>query len=1230
MTNLNPIDGIGNAHYQGIHWINASAGTGKTFTLTAMIVRLLCSKYLPKQMIATTFTRKAASELRGRVRERLREVLQFFQQHRGDDSVELINAINANNDPLLSAIAQEHTGNIGYVCERLTLALDQYDELYIGTLDSLTQKLLREFSFESGQTDTLTLTEQENQLLYQTIHDALRAWIQQRPPTLIQQLYHAKVLKPVDDYFKEIRQALNFKSAQWQSVAEPSLALTIDEIEQFIQLDLNPLTQSAEWGKIDANLNKHWLKLQQYKQQHFKLNTTEHKDFMDRIPKLLTMKFRTGKDTKPTEQEQQFILQHPILQQVQTFLHKYSQYNQNIEDYSSFLLAYLTQAVQQNFAQVLQQQQETTFAEQTHRLVHALQETTGEHFAQLVHYRYPVILVDEFQDTNHDQDSILQRIWREPKRLTQGCMVMVGDNKQAIYNFRGGDMLIYRRVEQEIEQLAQQYPMLIHRYTLTQNFRSIQPLVKQLQELFLQQPDFGENVHYVQVNSNNTQRLVEQQGANLRPLRYIQMPEGQKDHLIEQTCWQILNLLQQAQNQQLYFEDSVSEEQRPVHVNDIAVLAYRNGDLEKLQELLIKHHVPVYRQSLQSVFNSSIARDVAHFLNAILHPYHEDKLKRVLYSHLFGFRVSDVIEMEQKQQLSRYMQQFAELKEIWLKRGFMTAWQTGLQQFEIWQRLVAEPNHETERFVVNLRHLGDILAEYSEYFTGANHLLTWYEQQLNHPQQREWEIERKLSNQQGIQLLTIHKSKGLEFKIVFLLSANANTLTDIKKESFIFSVSPEQQRIIHVGTNDDLAIQQHEERKRAEQNRLWYVALTRASYRIYAMLEPQGKDTFNGIDVWRCVQPESHQLEPLLETAPNFHYQAETQTSLLIDAHDLPEQRFYAKTKTSFSTLTQHLKAEDERPLEQSNLQKVDDESLIQQGFERQVKIQPELIATTPSHQPHLDLLWIQQCLPKGTLSGSFFHHVIEQLTFTDIAQTQHDNERYAQTVLELERCFKHGFEYIKQQLRQEYQKIIVTEHGEQLDESRIDTQLYHDLIQWLVRMVSTPIVEQMSLQQLPTTHYQRELKFQLALQQQDFNSPALEQLFEQYGIQLNLNQRLSDRYLTGAIDLVFFDGQRYHVLDYKTHHLGNQPQHYCWQNLNANMHYAQYLLQASLYLVALHRYLKCNLQGYKMEKHLGNAHYLYVRGMTGQAQQGVYPCQIEHKLIEELDRFLGYYHDTP
>ncbi|MDN5555289.1 MAG: UvrD-helicase domain-containing protein, partial [Acinetobacter sp.] len=255
---------IADMSFQGLHWIEASAGTGKTFTLSSLMVRIFLGAYLPNQVIATTFTRAAAAELKSRVRARLVETLRYFEGCQSLTEREIQAKIAVEQDPLFIKALTDYAQRVGFAQERLKLVIDQLDELFVGTLDSFSQKLLREFSFESGKIERADITDDAQSYTQQLIHDVLREWIQAQPQPVVNYLLLKQKLKTEQAYVPIVENSLNFASAQFQQVEKPVLDLTQFEqaIDQFTALDVAQIESLKDYyapeGQYHAVLGKKW------------------------------------------------------------------------------------------------------------------------------------------------------------------------------------------------------------------------------------------------------------------------------------------------------------------------------------------------------------------------------------------------------------------------------------------------------------------------------------------------------------------------------------------------------------------------------------------------------------------------------------------------------------------------------------------------------------------------------------------------------------------------------------------------------------------------------------------------------------------------------------------------------------------------------------------------------------------------------------------------------------
>ncbi|MFK4203457.1 UvrD-helicase domain-containing protein [Acinetobacter junii] len=1219
---------IRDIQFEGLHLIEASAGTGKTYTLSSLMVRIFLEKYLPHQVIATTFTRAAAAELKTRIRARLVEIQQFLEPFRNVLEADIYQFALQENDPLKQHVLQNFAPRIAYACERLKLVIDQLDELFVGTLDSFSQKLLREFAFESGKIERAQITEDAKAYTRQLIHDVLREWIQAQPQPLIDTLYMVGGLKNVDYFIGMVESSLNFSSAQFKLPNFPEIewAQLQQWRQQAQQIELNCL---AEYFNLDGAHYSH-INGTTFRNHAF------NKLFSESLPQLLKTLaetenlqvfdayFSSQRDAafkfldKLNEQKifkkcpadiSEGFYQHPTLLQLQRLLQSLQQTQQQFEQLQVYLKAYLCVEVKKRLPQILQQKGETTFAQQIKTLSDALKGEQGHRFAVFVQARYPLILVDEFQDTNQDQDDMLATIWRHPQRYQKGCMIMVGDRKQAIYGFRGGDMLTFLNAYQDI--MAKQG----REYKLIHNHRSVKELVEVVDALFQRQIDFGEQVIYdpIQAGERPHPALIDDHQINPAPLRWLQLADSKEQ--ATQVAWKIQSLLNQAHLNQLYLQ---GETRKAIDEDDIAVLSRSHRQLDEVQQALQHLGIRVNRPSKRSVFDSPIAQDVAALLTALLHPFDEAKLKRALLSRLFGFDLNRLLVLEQSPiGLSEYMQSFDDLREMWINQGFLVAWQQCLNQFEIWQQLVITQSKDNERAVVNLRHLTDILSQHSEHVQGPQNLYHWYLKQLNSPSDREWELEHKLSSEAGVQLMTIHQSKGLEFKIVFLLGANKSPSN--QSEALNFSTTEIQlpetgqirtQRVVAIADKNflqDTEINQHQQRAQAEQNRLWYVALTRASHRVYAVFEPEKGDKAkaSALAFWKNQAEVFQHIysadEACLQERPATLRTAKTSQDLTLAAQPLPTQRFYARGKTSFSYLAQHLKHKANRMDRLANM----DQNL--QQAEDELELTQIIIDERPVSQP---IAWIKQNFPKGALAGNFLHEIFELIDFQ-----QPDT-----WVEEIRRRFKNTYQSLWSDLFSLYQQQFP-------EQPQAEQLLYQWIAEWLQEVLATPLNGEFQLKQLIAGQYLSECPFYLSLSDRVLAMQRIQQLFEEYDIYMpELLEAKSARYLNGSIDLVYFDGQRYHIADYKSNYLGADQSDYGAEQIADSMSLSSYWLQAGLYLVALHRYLRVKLQNYNIAEHLGGASYLYLRGMNGQAQQGYFYWKPNDEFILRLDAILGYF----
>ena len=1253
---------------QGLHLIEASAGTGKTWTLATLMVRLIVEgKFFTRQIIATTFTRAAAAELKARIRK-------SFENYR---SV-LTQAIDAPDITLQQSIARQdwlavhflQTLNVDqqvHAQKLLQLALDTFDELFVGTLDSFCQKLTSEFAFDSGQYESLQISEKDSELCYQVLHQSLREWYSQQSPRLIELLVITGQYKDVTHFQGNIQQVLNFLSAPIEQVDVPQFDWQAYDAAHQAMCDINNHAHEktlADFNEFLSENGKYYQHLHGSKafKKHgdllapligsisshsvsYLMTLEEHEKFAALLDAFLDIdaQFKTKDENRVALAE---FYKLPQLAVIQACAMARQELNQQLEQTAKYINYYLSLKVRDTLPQLLADQGETTFSQQMRSLSQALQNDPEQALAQHIQHRYPVALVDEFQDTNNDQDQIIAQIWRNARPESKNCLILVGDPKQAIYGFRGGDMLTYKKARADV--LSKQGKQ----HFLQFNHRSIAPLVKAVDTLLQRQIDLGEGIEYAPVEAagNNKTQLcwqTDQQdiAVNPHPLRWLAVKE-QKTNL-QQIAWQIIQLLNASAAAKLYWQQESEQAPQPLQPNDIAVLCRTNSQLDVIETILLQAKIPVCRSAHINVLASMMAAEVAALMQLMLNPLHEGYLRRVLSGVLVGQTLADLLVLDQNpDELTRLQGLFIQLAEQWHQFGFLSAWQSFSRRFNVWPQLATVEN--AERHIVNLRHVVELIHHRAQSLSGQHYLLNWLMQQMQHPSQRDSELERRLSGAEGVQLMTIHKSKGLEFPIVFVGSLDKGKTDSIQLAFY----EQDQQRMLSFDAKNKAHEKAHRARESAEQKRLMYVALTRASACLYVVAPPLPElDTkgnlkpakgllYHWLSVnqheWLCTNSK---IEDELIECPKFFY-TQHDTPPPLDARPLPIQRQHAWGLTSFSQLSRYHKFTSNTPATNDSALNSNQLNTVEQGSVHQSASATGGAAVLTSESSTADrMLYVDEpdaiseseiSEPSSTLSpldeskGASIspQQTIEHFCFAFPRGTQAGE------------CLHGILERIHPQQPEHWQEIF----NHQLQKFAINLDVLveknpvltlDNMQSWFNDILHAQLPDGATLASLKSQIH--EFEFHLALTPQQLDTQAIYQLMQQFDLPVStLNPVMNARFLHGYIDLVYEHNNKYYVADYKSNSLKTAGQPDCVDNyqpaaMQTNMSEAGYWLQAVLYQVALHRYLRVRLPEYQPAQHLGGVVYLYLRGMReGEAQTGVLHWEVDMQLINQLDELLG------
>ena len=1198
---------------EGRALIEASAGTGKTWTLTGIILRLLIEGgYPPREIIATTFTRKAAAEMQQRVHKRLhalRENLKAIAARylaeetvlndddglaiRLDDIIGGSGGDLINRHLILNAVAKHGLDGLIAIFSRVESLQARLDELFIGTIDSLCQRWLAEFALETGNDERLQINE-NSPALEETIHDTLRRLLhenhQHDPETFAQMLadgaYHDS-----DAYLAAAREATSHRhaaidsgdvSADYDRDRHQALTRQLRELDAAVIADWQAMIDAPEFAAAVAK-NAAWYKqrdaLPQLLQQlHQEL------PFNDRTEALASGFGKPRISSKQTALTAAFTA-HPFTLLIRDLLAARDARQNHLDHHKRQTIASLLETVRQTYPQALEARGETTFSEKTARINEAL--AHPQHGTNLAHYltrRYPVMLVDESQDLNDEQAALLERTYlQEDGERKHGFLLLVGDPKQAIYGFRGGDVANYNRLKTRFRPDEQ------HR--LDTNRRSSPNLIAALNEHYLQDDNarLGADITYHEAQAANpAQTILAADGSPIaRPMQ-----------------WTHSGTTQDSETDTIAALVARLTDGTGIAPRDIQILMRSNSSLETLQNKLHAQHIDSERSHDRSVFTGAVARTFADLLAALEQPEHRDRQNRLLSGLYYGYSQQDLDRLAAIEQgeiparadeltLAELREALTQAHDAWQSWGLLAALNPLLthEKHNIWQTLAACPAPDNLRHLLDLRHIQTILAEHAPKQRPAQ-FGAWWRAQLAAPPDADWAKAPPLPGQNAVHLLTIHKAKGLEAPVVILATGSnhkgggANPVPTWRyRDGDTIRIS------LAKPANTPIDQQENE-----EQRRLLYVGLTRAKNLLLVAHRECKPDKANPTPTeklyltyaqnpGRCPHAGETSAEALAARPYRAHPSHEPPTNPPPQQSGGGQGRGCENPRSTAPTWRTRFQG----------WQRSSFSALLRDALEPTSPDLADYAVATPQNAPDAPPdADIRYTYPRGTAPGSALHAVLERI--------RPDNRRDWRRYLEHDnRQWQLGLE------------------PTQLDacENWLEAIQYCELPQ-----------SRISLGASKQGAHRSEYGFTLGSDARvALDIPAINAHFAAHGYPLHLSDKHRHiRYLRGEIDHLYQHDGRYYILDYKTNHLGNSPADYTPENIRAAMGDHHYWLQAALYQVALHRLLQTRLADYDPARHLGGIEYLYLRGIDpAHPANGKYGWNYPPEFIAGLDRILGH-----
>jgi exodeoxyribonuclease V beta subunit len=1143
--------------------IEASAGTGKTFSIQNIIVRLLiepCGQEEPillHKILVVTFTRAAARDLRIRIRLNIEQALNFLQDQQGQEHI-----VDQAPD-YLQAILEKGEEAIKHARKRLQQALFTFDQAQIFTIHSFCARMLHQFAMESDM--GLHSLSGEDPLPSMEIMANIRDFF--RTEVRMEQYSPAQIeifLKEDPHQQKLLRMMLSgygfpsyppfgdlhIQFSDCMLSLKKNLLLTSEKIIQDFCLQARFYRQDRGETKAET-LAKMISFAKLFDQEEWSFEDLDRL-ILDGIIwiKALNPKLLKGEPPSPRE------LHYPDLsKQLETTLYPL------IEEASNFgiLLARMACDCQRFLRRYQQEEEKFSPDDILHKMNNALNEPL---FLTQVQESYQAALIDEFQDTDPWQWEIFRRLFISEMHDWRGYLYLVGDPKQSIYSFRQADIYTYLAAAQALG--------MSRCFSLNVNYRSQPRLVEALNALFdphylphfIPLPKKSLHLSYQPVQSpvTNQKTLFEDERGAI----HFFIADGQA--FIKS---KISDLEEQVFFPFIAQEMTRLKMQKNISFKQFAVLVRDRHQASRLAEFFKRHHIPYLNQRGASLASSPALRSLIDLLHALLHPQDRGASRVVLGSPMLGWTYHELKARESMEFILLFIQR---LRMCLFEKGFAAFFQKMLRELcrpngpTVQEQILSR--EEGVEFYRDLQQIADIVIDHQYREWNAPEGIIPFLDQFKIWEQNNDERIKQFQDPtaEGVKILTLHVSKGLEFDIVFALGLANRT----EYHEDLYPIESHGKILLTPLKEDCEKHRRYCEESDAEKMRQLYVSLTRAKFQLYIPVALHMSSE-------RLKLGEASPMDLFLarfKQAP-VTYEALYERIKFDKGHHLLNF-LEDEGQRHFITYSIHQKvvyecSSDKEASEMKSLQAplavsvssqplfITSFSTLSQNIENQAEECLAVVTNFPRDYNN-DIKDVHT-LPANSETGLLIHHILQKLNFADFEHLTSEDQADS---------FVHPF----------LQKSAFKEW-----ESPIGRLIYNTL-----KTPITQISDNFCLSHLEAVQFYREMPFVFPYKKED----GLEEIQFQEGL------------IKGVIDLIFCHEGMYYLVDWKTNWLGTQPEAYETSSMQIAMHENAYFLQAAIYSEALKRYLKL-VDSRSFEQCFGGVFYLFLRGMQPNLKTGIY-----------------------
>ncbi len=1113
---------------QDTNLIEASAGTGKTYSIGIMVLRLLLEKKIAiNQILMVTFTKAAVAELEDRVRLFVRSAFKV-SQHEFIKDESITNLVN-------DAIKIQ---GLEVVQECLQTAVLFLDETSVLTIHSFCQQTLTAFAFETNQLFGAETLQDTSLIIADEVNKFWRNYITTIPVPLLQHLINGSLSR--NSIISIVKEHLNGKKY-----------IDFDEVQSYElgTKDFDEMYSTIVSLEKQAAVEKD--KLYQYIEanQHLIIDFSKGNNYVNRnvIPLLSNPeKFVNFIWDKRTLVNVAKVFETTLIPRIKICQDGTQQYNAYLQKIMKRINFFAINKVTIGVNDYKKRNNLLSFDDMIVNLHNALATDDKNLLKTALRKKYQAVFIDEFQDTDRLQYEIFQQAFGK-----QTILFYIGDPKQSIYAWRKADIFTYFKASHAVSK----------RYSMNHNFRSSEMMIQAMNLFFLPQDNFNtfyfddnENaIKYIPVESPllNTKGNIIFDGNIDVPISIVEL--NNKDFIANAVAEQVGALL--------YPETySITKEnvQCSISPEDIGILVRTNYEAQTIKAALETKGIPSVTINDARILQSKESVYLLYLLQAI-NNLTSANINKALLSPFTSFGVSEILKLDDEKNINL----FRKYKTVWNEDGIYAALTMFVSDYNVRQVLLSDMRESGDRKITNLSQLIELVHKIqNDKSFSPTELIGWLQRGIEGMETEGDQYEQRVeSDTTAVKIVTIHKSKGLEYKIViapFLDFVAGKRITDYV--SFRHPTTGNYVTVEKIQLTDE---QKHwaAEQDEQENRRLLYVAITRAVYKCFIFRNTHYKTTTlsNFTDIIKpIVTVESNNLINFIQ--PLYGDCVYDLRNAWLPAPVLPPIEFN---------------------IAQQNWTRISYTMLAAKG---EMSTKPRSGNSSLGYDQ-----FIFSQLTRGAKTGNMLHYLFENI---DFSSSDFWHYQVAQAIKRFAPGYENDYSVMLLQLLDHVTQSIISFEGDCFS--------------------MADIIPEKKLSEL-------EFDFNVPL-----FSPSSFKRFENADTMINLKYfEYTEGVMNGKVDLFFEYNNKYYILDWKSNYLGDDITFYEPQLLQNAMSESNYHLQYLIYTVAVKKYLTSRLSSFDYEAQFGGVIYMYVRGIRSNSNNGIFVTRPSLKQIQILEDLL-------